>query len=73
MPEPMRNTVSIMTIADAQVKVARTGYTGEPLCFELFVNTDDGPKLWDAIIAQGASPIGLGARDTLRLEATIRP
>ncbi|MBW2601266.1 MAG: glycine cleavage system aminomethyltransferase GcvT [Deltaproteobacteria bacterium] len=71
MPEPMRNTVSIMTIADAQVKVARTGYTGEPLCFELFVNTDDGPKLWDAIIAQGASPVGLGARDTLRLEASL--
>lgn len=71
MPEPMRNTVSIVTIAGAEVKVARTGYTGEPLCFELFVNRDDAPKLWDVVIAKGASPIGLGARDTLRLEAAL--
>jgi aminomethyltransferase len=71
MPEPMRNTVSMVTISGAEVKLARTGYTGEPLCFELFANREDGPKLWDLIVAKGATPIGLGARDTLRLEAAL--
>lgn len=69
LPEPMRNTVSITTIAGSEVMISRTGYTGEPLCFEFFVNQEDGPKLWEALVSQGASPIGLGARDTLRLEA----
>ena len=71
LPEPMRNAVSIVTISGAEVKLARTGYTGEPLCFELFANRDDGPMLWDRIVAKGATPIGLGARDTLRLEAAL--
>jgi len=71
LPEPMRNTVSIVTISGAKVKVARTGYTGEPICFELFANREDGPMLWDLILSKGATPIGLGARDTLRLEAAL--
>ncbi len=71
LPNPMRNSVSIAKIADADVMVARTGYTGEPQCFELFVKQDDGPALWDQLITAGAKPIGLGARDTLRLEAGL--
>ena len=71
LPEPIRNSVSTVTIEGVQVKVARTGYTGEPLCFELFVNQNDGPMLWDRFVAKGATPIGLGARDTLRLEAGL--
>jgi len=71
LPEPMRNTVSRATLAGAEAKVARTGYTGEPLCFELFVRQHQGLKLWDALLAQGAKPVGLGARDTLRLEAGL--
>ncbi|MES0363829.1 MAG: glycine cleavage system aminomethyltransferase GcvT, partial [Desulfobacteria bacterium] len=71
LPEPMRNTVSMVTISGAKVKLARTGYTGEPVCFELFADREDGPMLWDLIVAKGASPIGLGARDTLRLEAGL--
>jgi len=71
LPEPMRNAVSIVTISGAKVKVARTGYTGEPVCFELFADRDDGRMLWDLIVAKGATPIGLGARDTLRLEAGL--
>jgi len=71
LPEPIRNAVSIVTISGAEVKLARTGYTGEPLCFELFANRDDGPVLWDRIVARGATPVGLGARDTLRLEAAL--
>ena len=51
--------------------VARTGYTGEPLCFELFADAEQGPALWDSLVEQGATPIGLGARDTLRLEASL--
>jgi aminomethyltransferase len=71
LPEPMRNAVSILTISGREVKVARTGYTGEPLCFELFAEKDDGLILWDVILAEGAKPVGLGARDTLRLEAGL--
>ena len=70
-PEPMRTAVSIVTISGAKVKVSRTGYTGEPVCFELFANRKDGPMLWDLILSKGARPIGLGARDTLRLEAAL--
>jgi aminomethyltransferase len=47
--------------------VAGTGYTGERGC-ELGCDPDDAPALWDAILARGATPCGLGARDTLRLE-----
>ena len=47
--------------------VARTGYTGEP-GVELLCPADDGPALWDAVVGRGATPCGLGARDTLRLE-----
>jgi len=71
LPEPMRNAVSIVTISDARVMVARTGYTGEPLSFELFARREDGPMLWDQIMAKGATPVGLGARDTLRMEAGL--
>jgi aminomethyltransferase len=47
--------------------ISRTGYTGED-GFELYCRSGDTPKLWDALIAAGAQPIGLGARDSLRLE-----
>lgn len=47
--------------------VSRTGYTGED-GFELYCRWKDTPKLWDAVTAAGAAPIGLGARDILRLE-----
>ena len=47
--------------------IARTGYTGEA-GVELICPAEDGPALWDAVVARGAVPCGLGARDTLRLE-----
>ena len=71
LPEPMRNHLSIATIQGKKVLIARTGYTGEPLCFELFVDSADTPAMWDLLIDQGAHPVGLGARDTLRLEAGL--
>jgi aminomethyltransferase len=60
------------SVAGIPALVARTGYTGED-GFEVFVDGDRAVELWDAMMAAGASaglaPIGLGARDTLRLEA----
>ena len=50
-----------------EVMVGRTGYTGE-LGVELCCAEDDAEVLWDAVLARGAAPCGLGARDTLRLE-----
>jgi aminomethyltransferase len=50
--------------------VAGTGYTGED-GVEIHVRADDAPALWDAIVAAGITPAGLGARDTLRLEAGL--
>ena len=47
--------------------VSRTGYTGE-LGYELYVDNDIAPVLWDKLIELGALPAGLGARDVLRLE-----
>jgi aminomethyltransferase len=47
--------------------VARTGYTGEP-GVEMMCGPDDAGRLWDALLEAGATPCGLGARDTLRLE-----
>jgi aminomethyltransferase len=48
--------------------LARTGYTGED-GFEIVVAQDRAVALWDALLAAGVKPAGLGARDTLRLEA----
>ncbi|MHC4458210.1 MAG: glycine cleavage system aminomethyltransferase GcvT [Planctomycetota bacterium] len=71
LPEPLRNRLSSVTINSKKVLIARTGYTGEPVCFELFINAADGTYIWDLLIGQGAEPVGLGARDTLRLEAGL--
>jgi aminomethyltransferase len=80
LPDPFRNELSMVTLdlpgpggaaRKVPVRLARTGYTGEPLCFELFMPPEDGPAVWDALVAGGATPVGLGARDTLRLEAGL--
>lgn len=71
LPEPMRNALSTVRILGRGVQVARTGYTGEPLGFELFMDSDHAPQLWEALLELGAEPVGLGARDTLRLEAGL--
>ena len=59
-------------VAGVRATLARTGYTGED-GFEVFVANADAARVWDALLAagaqQGIKPIGLGARDTLRLEA----
>jgi glycine cleavage system T protein (aminomethyltransferase) len=48
--------------------ISRTGYTGED-GFELYVKPDDAARIWRRLIETGVAPVGLGARDTLRLEA----
>ena len=62
------------TIAGIACTIARTGYTGED-GVELFCAWNDAPALWDALMTAGADagiePIGLGARDTLRLDARL--
>ncbi len=61
-------------VGDAPGLIARTGYTGED-GFEIFVNKVYAEKVWNLLMAagkdQGLQPIGLGARDTLRLEAKM--
>ncbi|CAI8027659.1 Aminomethyltransferase [Geodia barretti] len=62
-------------VAGIPIVISRTGYTGE-VGFELYVDANDAEKLWNALYpavmeAEG-QPVGLGARDTLRLEAGLR-
>ena len=71
LPEPQRNELSTTCFDDDDMWIARTGYTGEPLCFELFFPADKSDNVWDRLVARGAQPVGLGARDTLRLEAGL--
>lgn len=62
------------SVAGVGALVSRTGYTGED-GFEIYTQSENPSKIWDAIMeegdARGLLPIGLGARDTLRLEATL--
>jgi aminomethyltransferase len=60
-------TFEMGEVAGIEVMVNRTGYTGEQ-GVELMVMADDAVALWDAVVERGATPCGLGARDTLRLE-----
>jgi glycine cleavage system T protein (aminomethyltransferase) len=55
------------TVADVPMLVCGTGYTGED-GVEVLVHPDGAADVWDALVEAGATPAGLGARDTLRLE-----
>ncbi len=70
----MRNSWARIKVAGMEMMAARTGYTGED-GFEFFCDIADVGKLWDALLAEGEKDglkaIGLGARDTLRLEARM--
>src|SRR3546814_6166693 len=59
-----------MYVAGVRCTVAGTGYTGED-GVERSVPADDAQVVWDALLAAGVVPAGLGARDTLRLEAGL--
>lgn len=66
--EPERMTAIEGRIAGVDALICGTGYTGED-GLELLLAPADAPAVWDALVKAGATPAGLGARDTLRLEA----
>jgi len=61
-------------LLNAKVMISRTGYTGED-GFEILIENSLAPQLWDLLLEEGKEfdimPVGLGARDTLRLEAAM--
>jgi aminomethyltransferase len=69
--QPARNHIGLLDYQHYQILAARTGYTGED-GFEFFFPAEDAPAFWDRLLELGQpfglKPIGLGARDTLRLE-----
>lgn len=70
-PAPAANVGGLKNFAGVEIDswfVARTGYTGENGVEMMLPNTE-APEVWDQLLAAGVTPIGLGARDTLRLEA----
>jgi aminomethyltransferase len=66
-PLPARMRTAELRIAGVPCLVCGTGYTGEDGC-ELMIPPDGAAAVWDALLAEGVRPAGLGARDTLRLE-----
>lgn len=74
LPQKYYSFAPRVTVAGLPCMVSRTGYTGE-LGYELYLDWDDTPALWDALLEAGSDlgliPCGLGARDTLRLEAAM--
>lgn len=67
--EPMKNALNTLELEGHTVRIAKTGYTGEPIGYEVYVPSQDAVWLWNRLVELGARPAGLGARDTLRLEA----
>ena len=65
---PARMRTARLRVAGADCLVCGTGYTGED-GVELLMAPEDAAGVWDALLAEGVTPAGLGARDTLRLEA----
>jgi aminomethyltransferase len=71
LPEARRNRMRSALFGASEIIVARTGYTGENVCFELFVPRPAAITFWQRLLDAGAQPVGLGARDSLRLEAGL--
>ncbi len=67
LPPAKPFTFAEVEIDGVETMANRTGYTGEDGC-ELLCMAEDAVRLWDAVLARGVVPCGLGARDTLRLE-----
>jgi aminomethyltransferase len=65
---PARMRTATLAVAGADCLVCGSGYTGED-GVEILVAPDHAAELWDALLAEDVAPVGLGARDTLRLEA----
>jgi glycine hydroxymethyltransferase len=73
--EMKRNEIVHGRLAGYDLYLSRTGYTGEPVAFEIFVHPAAAPALWHALLETGESlglqPVGLAARDSLRIEAGL--
>ena len=69
--EPTKNSLGTVSLEGRQARIAKTGYTGEPLGYEVYVRSEDVVWLWNRLVELGARPAGLGARDTLRMEASF--
>jgi aminomethyltransferase len=70
LPPAKQFTFTEERIDGVEAMVNRTGYTGEDGC-EILCMAEDAVALWNAVLARGVAPCGLGARDTLRLEASL--
>ena len=68
---PKKNDLNELQMEGHTVRVSKTGYTGDPIGWELFIDAKDVTWLWNRLIELGATPTALGARDTLRLEAGL--
>ena len=71
LPENKRNRLATLRFEGRDMTISRTGYTGESICFELFPPREITLALWSRLVELGALPVGLGARDSLRLEAGL--
>jgi glycine hydroxymethyltransferase len=73
--EMKRNAIIRCQLEGYDLYLSRTGYTGEPMGFEIFVHPAAAPALWHALLEAGSAfglqPAGLGARDSLRTEAGL--
>ena len=72
LTEPMRNELNTLTVPSMDnmvMRVAKTGYTGEPIGYEIYIKSEYAERMWDRLIEEGEKPAGLGDRDTTRLEA----
>jgi glycine hydroxymethyltransferase len=73
--EMKRNEIIHGQVAEYDLHLARTGYTGEPMAFEIFVHPSAARALWHALLEAGEpfglQPAGLAARDSLRIEAGL--
>ncbi len=69
--EPVKNALNTLQFEGRTVRVAKTGYTGEPIGYEVYIESAQAAWLWNRLIELGAKPAGLGARDTCRLEACL--
>jgi aminomethyltransferase len=67
---PARMRTAAVAVAGADCLVCGTGYTGED-GVEILVAPERAGDVWDALLAEGVAPVGLAARDTLRLEACL--
>ena len=71
LTELVKNALGTVELEGRLARISKTGYTGEPLGYEVYVKSEDVEWLWNRLVELGAKPAGLGARDTLRLEGML--